>query len=173
MKQKIRLSESSLRKMIKESVKQVLKESMSSNDYINRDLLYQETVKILEDEISNYEDNSYDVVDADYYIEEYAQEYCNSVVRDMKKYIESGEYHMRGNFANIKRDYEHSHSEISFKEVIQMIQNGENNTLTNEFRDWCVSWFWDAFGTFGLTYKFGVYYDAVLDSWEYDEEEGN
>ena len=76
---------------------------------------------------------------------------------------------MSGNFADIKRNYEHDHQGTSFNDVVQMIQNGENNELTDEFKQWTISWIWYAFGTFGLKYNFSNYIDDVMTDWE-DED---
>ena len=166
MKQRIRLTESSLKRMIKESVRQVLRESVESFSYIDKEAFFDEVVEILEAECEKYIQNGYND-DYDYYINEYAQYFCDSMTNNLTNYIESGNYHMSGNFANIEMDYEHDHKGTSFQEVVQMIQNGENNELTTEFKQWTISWIWYAFGTFGLTYKFSNYIDEHMN----DEED--
>ena len=160
--------QSYLDEMIKESVRQVLRENVEKFSYIDKEAFYDDVVEILEEECEKYRQNGYDG-DYDYYIENYAQFFCDSMVDDLKKYIESGNYNMSGNFADIKRNYEHDHQGTSFNDVVQMIQNGENNELTDEFKQWTISWIWYAFGTFGLKYNFSNYIDDVMTDWE-DED---
>ena len=81
---------------------------------------------------------------------------------------------MFGNFKDIRYDWEGFHNELphgcTLKEVVQMIDAGEDNEITREFKDWAVDWYFEAFGTYNLTYKWSEFMEEVSADYEYQQE---
>lgn len=159
--------------MIRESVRMALRESEGSSVYMDYDSFYEGVVEELNSEVDKWVENGYHCEwlkdDA---VPEYAERFVEKNVGNMTKYIESGNYNMNGNFAQIDINYEHDHKDgPRFDEVVRMIQSGEKNEYTEEFKNWTVSWFWYAFGTFGLTYNFSQFADNYME--DYMDEDGN
>ena len=80
-----------------------------------------------------------------------------STMRDMEKYVHRSDTGMSGNFADIRLDWERDHEDVSLDEVVEMIDNGEVNDITNEFRSWSIDWYFRAFGTYNLKYNWGEF----------------
>lgn len=152
---KKRITESQLRRIIKESIKKVLKEHIENEDYINREKLHEHIVSILVEVCDTYDfgENGAAILKDDY-VDEYAEYLTNSLADSMREYIDSGKFSISGNFNNIKRDYETEHHGASFDKVIDLIRNGISNEITEEFKDWSENWFWQTFGTYGIKYNF-------------------
>ena len=147
------LTESQLRKIVKESIKKVLKENIEGGDYINREKLHERIVSLLDEVCDTYDfgENGARILKDDY-VEEYAEYLTNSIADSMRNYVSSGNYSISGNFNNIKRDFETEHNGASFDKVIEMIRNGVSNEITEEFKDWSENWFWQTFGTYNIKY---------------------
>ena len=60
-------------------------------------------------------------------------------------------------------NYEHDHEGKRFWDVFDGLVNGTlSDKETQEFKDWAVSWFFYAFGTWGLSYNFSYDLDAIF-----------
>ena len=94
----------------------------------------------------------------------------NETMNSMMKYVHQKDTSILGNFNNIKRDYEEEHGGKSFSEVVSMIDNGEVNDTTNDFRIWSCSWFWDTFGTYNMCYNFSNYLCDIIDDLDQEED---
>ena len=77
---------------------------------------------------------------------------------------------MSGNFADIRLDWEREHEDVSLDEVVEMIDNGEINDITNEFRSWSVDWYFRAFGTYNLKYNWGEFISNEVAEMDYERE---
>jgi hypothetical protein len=80
---------------------------------------------------------------------------------------------MSGNFKDIKYDWEGFHNELphgcTLREVVEMIDAGEENEVTKEFKDWTVDWYFEAFGTYNLKYNWTEFISEL--AYNDDEEE--
>ena len=163
------ITESQLRRIVKESIKKVLKEAAESGDYINKEKLHQTIVPLLIEVCDTYDFDEQDAaILKDDYVEDYAYHLTNSIADDMKKYIDSGNYSISGNFNNIKIDFEAEHKGVSFENVVDAIRHGVSREETEEFKNWSENWFWQTFGTYNIQYKFADAANEFLD--EFDQQ---
>lgn len=184
----IRLTESQLRKVVNNSVKRVLREMAEPQgpvEYINvkeyesglRKLFDKELQKICTGEYEQYYDMLYDMLldESDTNEPERVAEKMNE---DMKKYLHMDDHNMAGNFKNIRYDWEgivgdNDNMGYKLKDVVAMLDNGEDNEVTRAFKEFATTWLWEAFGTFGLTYNFGDTVYDILDEWEQEDKESD
>ena len=144
-------------------------------DFINRESLINEIKKVYmekAEEWNRYFDNSFD--------EEYLAEICeeealivgNKNADDFNKYFLSKSYHMYGNFADLKVNWEldvernripEQFCVKYFNDVFNGLVDGSlGEEFEKFFKDWAVGWFFYAFGTYNLSYNFGYELDAIF-----------
>ena len=61
---------------------------------------------------------------------------------------------MTGNFADVELNYSRDFNGADFRDVVEKIDNGREDSETKQFRDWLVDWYFKAFGTYNLKYNF-------------------
>lgn len=107
--------------------------------------------------------------------EDYRDEYVDGIVEDtivsFDKYVHKSDTSLWGNFADIQMDYDREHPGKAFRKVIAMIDAGEENADTVEFRDWAVDWYFTAFGTYNLSYKWTEFMEEITYDYEDDADE--
>ena len=79
------ITESQLRKIVKESIKKVLKENIEGGDYINREKLHERIMSLLNEVCDTYDfgENGARILKDDY-VEEYAEYLTNSIADSMR-----------------------------------------------------------------------------------------
>jgi hypothetical protein len=143
--------------------------------YINCELMQKELEEILNEELNSYsEDYPYlrDLVN----VEEYAEYLVLSFNSDMGKYLNSSEHHISGNFNNIDYDYPdflegdgpHYNKKL-VDDMVNRLNNNDDSELSRKDRDFLVDWFFETFGTFGITYKFNDYLGEIIYANEEEE----
>ena len=86
---------------------------------------------------------------------DYAGELCKALQQQMYEYVSGNDYHMMGNFANIKLDWESDHEDgIKFYDLRKKLLDGVKDADTDEFSTWAIDWFFHAFGTYNMCYNF-------------------
>ena len=101
----------------------------------------------------------------------YYGDLVDGIQEDMYKYInKGGDYKIPGNFERINWSWDDDHKNgIKFNELRKKLLDGIDDADTQEFSTWGIDWFFKAFGTFGITYKFR---DMINDiAYEYENEE--
>lgn len=87
--------------------------------------------------------------------------------RDMKKYLHMNNHSMPGNFADIEDDYpahitgtrwssEYAGDDYFrlFPQMVARLDSAEDSKQADEDRAYLMDWYFEAFGTFGIKYKF-------------------
>ena len=108
---------------------------------------------------------------ADDYIDDYVDMVVEDAVKSFNKLVHRDDTSMFGNFKDIRYDWEGFHHELphgcTLREVVELIEAGEENEITKEFKDWAVDWYFEAFGTYNLKYKWTEFMEEAT----YDEED--
>ena len=140
-------------------------------DFLNYDSMY-ECIKNIyidaldEDEASKYEDE----------IECHAEISAQDAVEIMRKYVHRKDTRMDGNFCNIREDWEDTPEFIGSEvqpwgKFDDMVKSLDDETISDEdlkkVQQWCMDWYFRAFGTFGLKYNFQTFIAEI----EYEEQE--
>lgn len=107
--------------------------------------------------------------------EEYAHYAAVDAVESMREYVHFKDTKMDGNFANIREDWDYYPDFVRsnvkpFGTFDDMLKGMDNDTFTDEqvakVQEWCLDWYFTAFGTFGLTYNF----QSLIGDLKYEEE---
>lgn len=137
---------------------------MKEKEYISIEKMAQRVLSILKDSRDGMlDDDNRDVIETEYsddVLEERAWDMAYQTNNDMREYLHSKDHKIPGNFNNIDYDYPHhikGEVEYDFPLVSAMIarlDNGEETEQAQADRDWLVDWFFETFGTFGISYNF-------------------
>lgn len=161
----------------KESISKVL----PKHDWLDAETLEKEITSILDSEGEDIKKDVEGSGDDPYFTElaletikdsGYYGDLCERIQDDMYKYVKGGDYKIPGNFERINWSWDEDHKDgIKFNELRNKLLNGIDDADTNEFSTWAIDWFFKAFGTFGITYKFR---DMVNDiAYEYEHEDND
>lgn len=111
---------------------------------------------------------------SDGFIEETAMEKAIEFNSDMGEYLNMKDHKIYGNFNNIDYDYPH-HITGEFEydsqlvdAMIERLNSGEKSEQADADRDWLVEWFFETFGTFGISYNFSEFVSEIL--YQYENE---
>lgn len=111
---------------------------------------------------------------SDDFIEESAWEMAIEFNSDMGKYLNMKDHKINGNFNNIDYDYPHHiNGEFGYDSqlvdaMIERLNSGEKSEQADADRDWLVDWFFETFGTFGISYNFSEFIGEIL--YQYENE---
>lgn len=137
-------------------------------DYINVDKMAASVFEILKDARDNFKDGDIDgFLDDNYnddYLHERALEQAIEWNDDVKKYLHMKDHRILGNLNNIEYDFPH------LNDLLKRLDEGKDDEQTNEVRDWLVDWFFDTFGTYGITYNFQSEMSDNIYEYEHDRE---
>lgn len=136
--------------------------------YINCELMQKRLEELLNEELNSYsEDYPYlsDLVN----VEEYAEDLVRSFNSDMGKYLNSADHKILGNFNNIDYDYPafmegdgcHYNQKL-VDDMVNRLNNNDDSEQSQKDRDFLVDWFFETFGTFGITYNFNYYLGEII-----------
>lgn len=147
-------------------------------DYINIDRMKDEIFNLLKNEVESYgEDDENDYLLAIYdddALNERAFAMADRFNCDMKKYLHMDEHKLCGNFNNVEYDYVHfrtgesKYDDDMLREMIARLDAGEESEQATADREFLTDWFWETFGTFGITYNFQTELGEML--YEYERE---
>lgn len=130
-------------------------------DYLNYDKFFTRITEILTAEVDKwYQDFRKEIIYSE--VESYADFLARTNIEDMSTYIESGNYDIPGNLAQIDINYNHDHEGIRFEEAVAKFKEGTDQKFNEEFQDWCRNWFFFAFGTNGFIFNFSSYIDDCM-----------
>lgn len=100
-------------------------------------------------------------------IQSLARDFALESNRDMKKYLHMNNHSMPGNFAYIEDDYpahitgtrwssEYAGDDYFrlFPQMVARLDAAEDSKQADEDRAYLMDWYFEAFGTFGIKYKF-------------------
>lgn len=113
---------------------------------------------------------------SDDFLDEMAFALAEKFDSDMGKYLNQKDHKICGNFNNIDYDYPHHiHGEFRYDTplvdaMIARLNAGEESEQADADRDWLVDWFWETFGTRGLTYNLDTWIGDILYEFENKEE---
>lgn len=97
---------------------------------------------------------------SDKHLEDKSNEMAWQFNSDMKKYLHNPDHRICGNFNNIDYDYPyHIYGEVTYdtplvNAMIARLDAGEDSEQANEDRNFLVDWFFETFGTHGISYNF-------------------
>lgn len=99
--------------------------------------------------------------------EDYLEEYVDGVMEDtiisFDNYVHRADTSIFGNFADICRDYEREHKGKSFRKLIEQIDADIVNADVEEFKEWTMGWYFNAFGTYNLKYNWTQFMEDMSD----------
>lgn len=159
--------------------KESISKALPKHDWLDAETLEKEITSILDSEGEDIKKDVEGSGDDPYFTElaletikdsGYYGDLCERIQDDMYKYVNSGDYAIPGNFERINWSWDEDHKDgIKFNELRNKLLDGIDDADTNEFSTWAIDWFFKAFGTFGITYKFR---DTVNDiAYEYEHED--
>lgn len=143
--------------------------------------LYKECLDYYEDK-EEFEQYINDLYGDQEFLKNRAYEFATKTNEDMKRYLHMDNHRMDGNFANIAEDYPYYRTgtywaheskigsdeyHLLFPRMVERLDAAEDSDRANDDREYLSSWFFFAFGTFGITYNF----DNDLAELHYDMEE--
>lgn len=163
-KNTIRLNESQLRQIIKESVKKYLCESLSPQEFENglQVQFEKELIELFKKELINVcAGNAYGPEFFEDDAEEYAYYLSERWTRSAMKILQSDDWHIpHHNFRPLDFVMEQEYNVHNFEELLQLEDS------VNAF----VDWYWSCYGTHDVCYNFGnLIADKIYDM---DQEEG-
>lgn len=142
------------------------KEMITEKLYINIERMTDELFGILKDarDSLTYENDG----EHGFIMEQYSDDLLNERAsdmayefnRDMGEYLNASDHKIYGNFNNIDYDYpafRTGNVEYDFDMVKDMIARLNNQDMSEQSvkdRDFLVDWFFETFGTFGISYNF-------------------
>lgn len=137
---------------------------MEEKKYINIDNMATRLCQILKDARESMVDDENKDFIMENFSDEYLEDYSNVMAwqfnSDMKKYLHNPDHRICGNFNNIDYDYPyHIYGEVTYdtplvNAMIARLDAGEDSEQANEDRDFLVDWFFETFGTWGISYNF-------------------
>ena len=161
--------------------KESISKALPKHDWLDAETLEKEITSILDSEGEDIKKDVEGSGDDPYFTElaletvkdsGYYGDLCERIQDDMYKYVNGGDYKIPGNFERINWSWDEDHKDgIKFNELRNKLLNGIDDADTNEFSTWAIDWFFKAFGTFGITYKFR---DMVNDiAYDYEHEDND
>lgn len=141
-------------------------------EFLNKDNVYESVLNVCKDALAD------DYQQWESVVEDFADYMANSILEDMRKYVHLKDTRMSGNFANIREDWDvitdFVRSEIKpFGRFDDIVASIDNETISEDdlakFQEWCLDWFYTAFGTFGIKYQI----QTIVADMEYEESEEN
>ena len=146
------------------------RESSEIPEFLNVERFRKEIREVLDEATNSWEEGYMKDCAADY-IDDYVEMIVEDAIESFNKLVHKDDTSMSGNFKDIRYDWEGFHNELphgcTLREVVEMIDAGEDNEFTKEFKDWAVDWYFEAFGTYNLTYKWTEFMEEAT----YDEED--
>jgi len=139
-------------------------------EFLNKDNVYESVLNVCKDALAD------DYQQWESIAEDFAYFRAESIVDDMRKYVHLKNTRMIGNFANIREDWDYIkdfvRSEVEpFGKFDDVIESIDNATISEEdlakFQEWCLDWYYTAFGTFGIKYEI----QSIVADMEYEEAE--
>ena len=137
---------------------------MEEKKYINIDNMATRLCQILKDARESMVDDEKKDFIMENFSDEYLEDYSNVMAwqfnSDMKKYLHNPDHRICGNFNNIDYDYPyHIYGEVTYdtplvNAMIARLDAGEDSEQANEDRNFLVDWFFETFGTHGISYNF-------------------
>ena len=126
--------------------------------FLNVERFREEVTEVLQEEADSWADDTGSMkYNAEEYLEQYVEGIVDDAIESFNELVHRDDTSMSGNFADIRYDWEGFHNELphgcTLKEVVEMIDAGEENEVTQEFKDWAVDWYFRAFGTYNLKYN--------------------
>jgi len=150
------------------------------NDYINVEKMQVAVFELLKDtrEKMRDDENTARIDDcvSDDFINEEAFEIASSINSDMKAYLHQKDHEIQGNFNNIENNYykfrkgEYGWNEALLNDMIARLDNNRQDEQTQKDREFLSDWYFETFGTFGITYNFGNTIDYLIED---DDNENN
>ena len=128
--------------------------------------LYRECLENFDD-AEDLEEYIADIFEKD--IQSMAWDFTLEANREMKKYLHLPDQHMNGNFANLYEDYPKHRtgtfwvSEYDgpvaeyfnlYPKMVARLDAAEDSEQADKDREYLEEWYFEAFGTFGITYNF-------------------
>lgn len=105
-------------------------------------------------------------------LKEVAAFMANNINYNMHKYLNQDGHSIPGNFMNVERNYmwDYKCGRKGFEDMVARLDSGDMSEKSKEDREWLRSWFWEAFGSFGLTYNFQSELNGCIEDYEYENE---
>lgn len=148
--------------------------------FLNFDRLFNELLQLYKDARDKWlDDNNRDFLMnevSDDFLEEMTWKKAVELDRDMGKYLNMKDHKICGNFNNVDYDYPyHINGKVEYdtplvNAMIARLNAGEQSEQADADRDWLVDWFWETFGSWGLTYNFDSWVADLLYEFENEEE---
>lgn len=142
----------------------------TKKEFLNFDDVFESFINICKDAIDDDEMCKYESE-----MEDYVYELTRNTVHNMEIYVHKKDTHMCGNFCNIREDWEDTigfvkSNIIPWGRFDDMVKSVDDGTISDDdlkkVQEWCLDWFFTAFGTWGIKYNFQTFIGEL----EYEEE---
>lgn len=151
------------------------------NEYINVSAMQEKLLKILSDTLEQFKDEEnssfLDEEFNDDYLDDKAFFIADDINSDMNKYLHMKDHKIYGNFNNIDYDYnnfingEVEYNKPLLEDLIKRLDDNDQSAQTIRDRNFINEWFFDTFGTYGISYNFGDEISEAL--YVHEQEEGS
>lgn len=160
-------------------------------EFIDTNAHYETIVNLYKETLEGFSDDDYYDCLCDIYYDEYICEIATRMTakanRDMRKYLNMDDHKLCGNFNNIEYDYpkmlyDFTDGKIGEKTftynrellnaMISRLNNGEDSPEAEIDRKILEQWYWDTFGTWGITYNLSEEMSSFLYDLKMEDEEG-
>lgn len=141
-------------------------ENRKQSRYIDIPKFRGEIEKVLREAVESWDEAAGDYVrymkDTAYdYMPDYVEGIVDDTIKSFDIYLHRDTTRLFGNFADIQLDYEREHEGKSFRKLVKNIDSGIENADAQEFREWTVNWYFNAFGTYNLKYKWTEFMEDI------------
>ena len=133
---------------------------MEEKKYINIDNMATRLCQILKDARESMVDDENKDFIMENFSDEYLEDYSNVMAwqfnSDMKKYLHNPDHRICGNLTLVVDDRFNNKctSCTLVNAMIARLDAGEDSEQANEDRDFLADWFFETFGTWGISYNF-------------------
>ena len=147
--------------------------------YINFETMHASIFELIKDKLAemNLENKEFveDTFNDDWF-DEYSFELASEFDSDMKTYLHTYDKSIAGNFGRIDLDYckhitgEYGYNDKLIEDLVNRLDSEDKSEQTQQDLNYLTDWFFDTFGTYGITYNFETLVCDMLDEWELERE---
>lgn len=133
-------------------------------DYLNIDEMTEYVISLYKSQMEYFTEDKQQILESCGYDDEYIRERAAILVdkwnENMRDYLHQWDHEIYGNFNNVEYDYpkfrtgEYRYDSEMLNDMIARLDAGEQSEQASADRQFLTDWFWEAFGTFGVTYNF-------------------
>ena len=120
----------------------------------------QEVCALLLEVIGEYKDTEVCELPLDEWVDYYTEVVTQRINKEMGEYLKADDHEIPGCACDIETSYCYHIEGIYWpdkqliKDLVYRLENDDQSKRTQSDKDFCVDWYWKAFGTFWITERF-------------------